>query len=252
MRIDTPRVIVFDDNAILRDALAKNLRDRGIDADTYDNPNAAIMAVNSKLYTAGVLDIVDKSSEPGGLAIADQLMKVNRSARIFMVSVYGHYEDAVTERGLPLYIKPIYPQQMDEICAAIKEELISPMQSNGTRVIDVIGTVEESDEFKYTLSFDQPGVGWMLIDLDRRLFATLKIVIGSRIRVSCIVDQDCSLCGIWIPNSPIVNDGGPSHPDFISFAERLEPPVPVDFQDAQGVDEYRKNLIELFGRSYDT
>jgi CheY-like chemotaxis protein len=252
MTLDIPRVLVFDDSPVLREDLAESLRERGFEVDEYDNPNAAIMAVNSKLYSAAVLDIVDKSHQPGGLAVADQLREVNKSAGVFMVSVHGRYQKEVKKRGLPFYIKPVKSEAWDEICTAIKESLVPESKPSGTRILDVIATVEECDESICTVSYYQTGVGWLLVDLERSKFPNLVVGAGGRIRISCIVDQAGDLRGFWIPNSSIINNGEPEHSDYISSAQKLEPLAPDDFHDAQKLGEYRERLITLLGKTYDT
>src|SRR5688500_13923798 len=88
-----PSILIVDDEAGVRAALAGVLRDEGYDVDSVESGAACLERVTRRLFDVIVLDIWLPGLD--GLATLERLRQRRVDAEIVMISGHGNIESAV-------------------------------------------------------------------------------------------------------------------------------------------------------------
>ena len=111
-----PSFLLVDDNMIFRERLAQAFRDRGIDVRTACNAEEAIREAEIESPEFAVLDL--RMPGKSGLELTHDLLRIDPSTRILILTGYGSIATAVTAmRAGAVSLLP-KPADADEILAA--------------------------------------------------------------------------------------------------------------------------------------
>ena len=88
------RILVVDDEAILRNFLSETLKRRHIEVHTAENGQKAISALRSHHYDLVITDM--KMPDITGLDVLKKVKEISPQTIVIVVTAYGSIENAVT------------------------------------------------------------------------------------------------------------------------------------------------------------
>jgi two-component system response regulator RegA len=120
-----PLLLIVDDDATLRDRLARALRERGCDVRTAANHGEAMAVANRESPEMVVVDL--RMPGPSGLELVRDLKALDPETRIVVLTGYGSIPTAIdaVRLGASHYLQK--PADADEILAAFKRDSTDPL-----------------------------------------------------------------------------------------------------------------------------
>ncbi|HSR51360.1 MAG TPA: sigma-54 dependent transcriptional regulator [Acidobacteriota bacterium] len=111
------RVLLVDDDDLLRKSLAKELRHSGFEVKTADNAHHALARVKAWLPDVVLLDI--RLPDSNGLDTLKAIKRIDASVEVIMLTAYGTVDTAVYSLKAGAYHYLVKPAKLAEIDAAI-------------------------------------------------------------------------------------------------------------------------------------
>ncbi len=117
VRDGLPTLLVVDDDDVLRERLARALRERGFAVTTARGGEEALQLARRETPEYAVVDL--RMPGPSGIEVLDELRAIDPATRVLMLTGYGSIATAVeaTRRGAVGYLSK--PADADEIVAAL-------------------------------------------------------------------------------------------------------------------------------------
>ena len=115
-------LLLVDDDAVLRDRLARAFRDRGFDVHTAGNADEALDAARDESPELAVVDL--KMPGRSGLELVQELKAIDASTRVVVLTGYGSIATAreAMKLGATWYLPK--PADADEILAAFSRDQV--------------------------------------------------------------------------------------------------------------------------------
>ncbi len=116
-RSGAPTLLLVDDDEVLRERLARALRERGVEVTTAAGGEEAIAFARRDAPEYAVVDL--RMPGASGIEVLDALRAIDPATRVLMLTGYGSIATAVdaTRRGAVGYLPK--PADADEIVAAL-------------------------------------------------------------------------------------------------------------------------------------
>lgn len=123
---EAPSLLLVDDDDVLRERLARALRDRGYDVRTAGNYDEALTLAREDSPELAVVDL--RMPGPSGLELIRTLKEIDASTRIVVVTGYGSIANAVdaVKLGADHYLSK--PADADDILAAFARAEAPPLE----------------------------------------------------------------------------------------------------------------------------
>ena len=117
---DRPSILVVDDDAVLRERMARAFRDRGHEVRTAGNYDAAMVAAREDSPEWAVVDL--RMPGRSGLELVRDLKALDPATRVVVLTGYGAISTAVdaVKLGATHYLPK--PADADEVLAALARE----------------------------------------------------------------------------------------------------------------------------------
>ena len=121
------KILVIDDEAILRDAVAEALRRAGHAVEAFDSGRPALDA----LAQGGAHLVVSDFKMPGmdGVAVLEEAKRIAPDVPFIIVTAHGTVETAVGAMKKGAYDFIIKPFKLDELEALVERALDHPVQA---------------------------------------------------------------------------------------------------------------------------
>lgn len=137
MNTNNARILIVDDEAVVRDSLADWFRDEGYEADTAESAKIALEKLAHNSWDIFLLDI----RMPGidGLELQRKLKEAQPEATIIIMTAYASVESAVEAMKQGAYdyiIKPFNPDDLEQTIqkAVERKHLVSENQQLRTKI----------------------------------------------------------------------------------------------------------------------
>lgn len=118
------RILVVDDEAILRNFLSETLKRRHIDVHTAENGQKALSALRSHTYDMIITDM--KLPDMTGLDVLKKAKEISPQTIIIVITAYGSIENAVEAMRLGAFnylIKPFSPDTIEALIDKASEHI---------------------------------------------------------------------------------------------------------------------------------
>lgn len=159
MTTTKPRLLLVDDDEVFRERLAKAFRNRGIEVQAADGPQAALLMVKEAAFDMAVVDL--RMPTGSGLDVVKSLAAAKPNTRILVLTGYGSIPTAVeaTRLGATAYLAK--PADADDILRALG--------SNATASTVPLELAEESDGTPTLARVEWEHINRVLADCDNNL-----------------------------------------------------------------------------------
>ena len=115
------RILVIDDEAILRDAIAEALRRAGHEVDAFDSGRPAMDRFASEGYPLVITDF--KMPGMDGMAVLDEAKRLAPDVPVIMITAHGTVESAVDAMKKGAYDYIIKPFKLEELEVLVERAL---------------------------------------------------------------------------------------------------------------------------------
>ena len=137
METDTARILIVDDEQVVRDSLGEWFRDEGYEADTADSAKVALEKLAAAKWDIFLLDI----RMPGidGLELQRKLKEAHPEAVVIIMTAYASVESAVEAMKQGAYdyiIKPFNPEDLEHTIrkAVERKQLVAENKQLRTKI----------------------------------------------------------------------------------------------------------------------
>lgn len=118
------RILVVDDEALLRNFLSETLKRRGIEVHTAENGQKAINCIKNHAYDMVITDM--KMPDMTGLEVLKKVKELSPYTIVIIVTAYGSIENAVEAMKLGAFnylIKPFSPDTIEAVIDKASEHV---------------------------------------------------------------------------------------------------------------------------------
>jgi two-component system response regulator PilR (NtrC family) len=127
------RILIVEDEQVLRESLAELLRDEGYETVEAEHGKAAYAAVIDQPVDLVLSDV--RMPEMDGLALLDQLRKICPQTPVIMITAYGTVESAVAAMRSGAVDYLLKPVQFDDVLMRVERALQFGEMSRTQRVM---------------------------------------------------------------------------------------------------------------------
>ena len=115
------RILVVDDEKLIRWSLEKNLRESGYDVETAESGKKAISIIQSEIIDMVLLDI--RLPEMSGVDVLRQIKEQNRDMPVVMITADDTVETAITCMKTGAYDYILKPFDLEEVIVLVEKSL---------------------------------------------------------------------------------------------------------------------------------
>jgi DNA-binding NtrC family response regulator len=148
-------ILIIEDEEIVRETLAENLKDKGFDVDSAETAEQALAMIKSKLYNILLVDY--RLPDMNGLELIKASSEISKNSIAIVVTGYSAVETAVDSMRMGAYDYLLKPVDIDSLVAEIKTIMQEQAALNdGKRKVDGIagGLTLHNDEVAIIASRD--------------------------------------------------------------------------------------------------
>jgi DNA-binding NtrC family response regulator len=126
----TLKIIIIEDEKILRISLADDLREAGYDVQDYHNPNSALEVIQRDSVDVVITDV--KMPHMDGIKLLSKIKTIKPNTTVIVMTAYGSVNSAVEAMKKGAYDYITKPFQMDEMLLILDriKEMCSIKQEN--------------------------------------------------------------------------------------------------------------------------
>jgi response regulator RpfG family c-di-GMP phosphodiesterase len=151
---DRPRVLVVDDEKMIRDMLAEFLGMEGYEVRTAEDGVAAISELSRTEFDLVISDL--KMPRMGGIALLEEIGKTAPSALTVIMTGFGTVETAIDAMKRGAYDYVLKPFKLDEVVHVLKRGLEKQrMAAENMRLREALSLYKVSEAIAASLSLDQ-------------------------------------------------------------------------------------------------
>jgi response regulator RpfG family c-di-GMP phosphodiesterase len=151
---DRPRVLVVDDEKVIRDMLAEFLGMEGYFVETAEDGVAAVNALERSNFDLVVSDL--KMPRMGGIALLDAVGKTAPNALTVIMTGFGTVETAIDAMKRGAYDYVLKPFKLDEVIHVLKRGLEKQrIVAENLRLREALSLYKVSEAIAASLSLDQ-------------------------------------------------------------------------------------------------
>jgi len=151
---ERPRVLVVDDEKVIRDMLAEFLGMEGYLVETAEDGLAAVNALERATFDMVISDL--KMPRMGGIALLDAVGKSAPNALTIIMTGFGTVETAIDAMKRGAYDYVLKPFKLDEVIHVLKRGLEKQrMAAENLRLREALSLYKVSEAIAASLSLDQ-------------------------------------------------------------------------------------------------
>jgi len=150
---ESPRILVVDDEKVIRDILSDFLSDEGFLVTTTEDGNQALQELESQPYDLVITDLM--MPEIGGLELMEEIHKRNYNIITIIMTGFGTVETAITAMKHGAYDYMLKPFKVDEMLQVIKRALEKRrLEQENVKLKEVMSLYNVSEAMTSSLSLD--------------------------------------------------------------------------------------------------
>src|SRR5689334_10524683 len=173
---DRPRILVVDDEKVIRDMLADFLGMEGYIVRTAEDGTSALGELEKGHYDLVISDL--KMPRMGGIALLDEIGKTAPDALTVIMTGFGTVETAIDAMKRGAYDYVLKPFKLDEVVHVIQRGLDKQrMAAENLRLREALSLYKVSEAIQASLSLDQ---------------------VLETIADSCLNEVRCDLVSTWL------------------------------------------------------
>lgn len=154
MTEDCPRILVVDDEKVIRDMLADFLSMEGFAVRTAEDGAAALNELTRGSYDLVISDL--KMPKMGGIALLDEISKSAPDALTVIMTGFGTVETAIDAMKRGAYDYVLKPFKVDEVMHVVHRGLEKRrMAAENMRLKEALSLYKVSEAIQASLSLDQ-------------------------------------------------------------------------------------------------
>ena len=154
MTEDCPRILVVDDEKVIRDMLADFLSMEGFAVRTAEDGTAALHELTRGSYDLVISDL--KMPKMGGIALLDEISKTAPNALTVIMTGFGTVETAIDAMKRGAYDYVLKPFKVDEVMHVVHRGLEKRrMAAENMRLREALSLYKVSEAIQASLSLDQ-------------------------------------------------------------------------------------------------
>ncbi len=154
MNEDSPRILVVDDEKVIRDMLADFLSMEGYQVRTAEDGAAALGELEKGSYDLVISDL--KMPKVGGIALLDEIAKTSPDALTVIMTGFGTVETAIDAMKRGAYDYVLKPFKVDEVMHVVQRGLEKRrMEAENMRLRQALSLYKVSEAIQASLSLDQ-------------------------------------------------------------------------------------------------
>ncbi|WP_044245844.1 HD domain-containing phosphohydrolase [Chondromyces apiculatus] len=151
---ERPRILVVDDEKVIRDMLADFLGMEGYEVRTAEDGEAAVNELERGHYDLVISDL--KMPRMGGIALLDEVAKTSPSALTVIMTGFGTVETAIDAMKRGAYDYVLKPFKLDEVIHVVQRGIEKKrMQAENLRLREALSLYKVSEAIAASLSLDQ-------------------------------------------------------------------------------------------------
>lgn len=151
---DCPRILVVDDEKVVRDMLADFLSMEGYVVRTAEDGTAALSELSRGSYDLIISDL--KMPKMGGIALLDEIGKTSPDALTVIMTGFGTVETAIDAMKRGAYDYVLKPFKVDEVIHVVQRGLEKKrMAAENMRLREALSLYKVSEAIQASLSLDQ-------------------------------------------------------------------------------------------------
>ncbi len=151
---DRPRILVVDDEQVIRDMLADFLSMEGYAVETAEDGVAAVARLESHPVDLVLSDL--KMPRMGGIALIDEIARAAPHAVTVIMTGFGTVETAIDAMKRGAYDYVLKPFKLDEVVHVVRRGLDKQrMTTENMRLREALSLYKVSEAIQASLSLDQ-------------------------------------------------------------------------------------------------
>jgi response regulator RpfG family c-di-GMP phosphodiesterase len=151
---DRPRILVVDDEKVIRDMLADFLGMEGYVVRTAEDGSSALGELSKSHYDLVISDL--KMPRMGGIALLDEIGKTAPDALTVIMTGFGTVETAIDAMKRGAYDYVLKPFKLDEVVHVVQRGIEKQrMAAENLRLREAISLYKVSEAIQASLSLDQ-------------------------------------------------------------------------------------------------
>src|SRR5258708_4689107 len=151
---DRPRILVVDDEKVIRDMLADFLTMEGYVVRTAEDGHSALGELSKGHYDLVISDL--KMPRMGGIALLDEIGKTAPDALTVIMTGFGTVETAIDAMKRGAYDYVLKPFKLDEVVHVIQRGIEKQrMAAENLRLREALSLYKVSEAIAASLSLDQ-------------------------------------------------------------------------------------------------
>jgi response regulator RpfG family c-di-GMP phosphodiesterase len=151
---DRPRILVVDDEKVIRDMLADFLGMEGYVVRTAEDGSAALSELHRSHYDLVISDL--KMPRMGGIALLDEIGKTAPDALTVIMTGFGTVETAIDAMKRGAYDYVLKPFKLDEVVHVVQRGIEKQrMAAENMRLREAVSLYKVSEAIAASLSLDQ-------------------------------------------------------------------------------------------------
>jgi response regulator RpfG family c-di-GMP phosphodiesterase len=151
---DRPRILVVDDEKVIRDMLADFLGMEGYVVRTAEDGSAALNELHRTHYDLVISDL--KMPRMGGIALLDEITKTAPDALTVIMTGFGTVETAIDAMKRGAYDYVLKPFKLDEVVHVVQRGIEKQrMAAENLRLREAVSLYKVSEAIAGSLSLDQ-------------------------------------------------------------------------------------------------
>lgn len=151
---ERPRILVVDDEKVIRDMLADFLGMEGYYVRTAEDGTSALTELSKSHYDLVISDL--KMPRMGGIALLDEIGKTAPSALTVIMTGFGTVETAIEAMKRGAYDYVLKPFKLDEVVHVVQRGIEKQrMSAENIRLREALSLYKVSEAIAASLSLDQ-------------------------------------------------------------------------------------------------
>lgn len=151
---DRPRILVVDDEKVIRDMLADFLGMEGYVVRTAEDGTSALGELSKQHYDLVISDL--KMPRMGGIALLDEIGKTAPDAITVIMTGFGTVETAIDAMKRGAYDYVLKPFKLDEVVHVVQRGIAKQrMAAENLRLREAVSLYKVSEAIAASLSLDQ-------------------------------------------------------------------------------------------------
>ena len=140
------KILIVEDEEIVRETLAENLKEKGFTVDSVENSEQALSAVKAKPYNILLVDY--RLPDMNGIDFIKEASAISKNSVAIVITGYSAVETAVDSMRMGAYDYLLKPVDIDALVSEIRTIMqeMDILNVGKRRVASVVGGLSVSDD----------------------------------------------------------------------------------------------------------